>query len=290
MASSLQTLTPTFHEDSKPFSTEIERQESEFLMQDAEGGRTVVVEQSKRFSLLKAYGKLGISMAINIGLPVAIYYILKPYLATIWALLISGVPPILMVIFTFIRTKKIDVIGVIAIVAFVLSAILALADGDARLLLLRDSVVTCVIGLMFLFSMIPIRLRSVPWQKRPEFGEYAFEMRPLVFSTGKQMFPVPPIVHPDGLEEPAMDYYWRSFAFFRRNLRIVTAIWGCGLVSEFIVKVILIEDQSVSLDQIILIGNVLVACIIVVSFIITVLVSRRNIKSVKREMEAARAY
>jgi hypothetical protein len=52
---------------------------------------------------------------MNAALPIALYYVLKPYLPIVWALVLSSTPTIISVIVQAIFLRKIDSIGVAVI-------------------------------------------------------------------------------------------------------------------------------------------------------------------------------
>ncbi|RUP43700.1 hypothetical protein BC936DRAFT_136840 [Jimgerdemannia flammicorona] len=191
--------------------------------------------------------RMGLTMTLDIVLPVALYYIIKPYLAPIWALLISGTPPLIMIIYGLIFHRRIDFISVIVLVAFVLSAILAIVDGEPRLLLLRESAITCVIGLIFLFSLVPFRIGS-------------YINRPLVYRISAQTFPMPPVKFSDGTEMPRSEWLWQNLPRYRHDMRLVSAAWGIGMLAEFTAKVIMVES-SLTIDGIVLIGNIVLGSV-----------------------------
>ncbi|CAB4426229.1 unnamed protein product [Rhizophagus irregularis] len=121
------------------------------------------------------YLKIGLMLFFEIALPLILFYVLKSYMKEIWTLLISGVPPFLIVIYGIISKRRIDILGAITIISFVVSAIVASLKGDARAYLLRESAITgTVIGLTFLITLIPIKYGS-------------FQMRPIMFHFAKDM-------------------------------------------------------------------------------------------------------
>ncbi|CAB4485935.1 unnamed protein product [Rhizophagus irregularis] len=123
---------------------------------------------------LMVYLKIGLMLFFEIALPLILFYVLKSYMKEIWALLISGVPPFLIVIYGIISKRRIDIFGAITIISIVVSAIVASLKGDARAYLLRESAITGTVGLTFLITLIPIKYGS-------------FQMRPIMFYFAKDM-------------------------------------------------------------------------------------------------------
>ncbi|KAJ3038704.1 hypothetical protein HK097_003085 [Rhizophlyctis rosea] len=118
---------------------------------------------------------------VDIVLPVALYFILKTWLSPVWALLIGGVPALLSVIVKGTIKRSIDIAGLLVFVAFAISAIVAATTSNARLLVMEKALVTSVLGLVFLLTLIPVRI-TLKGRKR--------ELRPVLFYMIKQMVPM----------------------------------------------------------------------------------------------------
>lgn len=69
------------------------------------------------------------SLVFMIGLPLGLYFGLRNVIGELYALLISGIPPLLHVIYTFIRKRRVDVLGVLVLFAFVISAVISIVTG-----------------------------------------------------------------------------------------------------------------------------------------------------------------
>src|SRR5437016_10687954 len=69
----------------------------------------------------------------DIVLPIVLYFVLKNHIQEIWALIISGVPPFIIVVYGFIRNRRVDVLGLIIVVSFIVGAIVASLKDDPRL-------------------------------------------------------------------------------------------------------------------------------------------------------------
>ncbi|CAK4138292.1 unnamed protein product [Aphanomyces euteiches] len=93
-------------------------------------------------------------VVINIILPLVIYSILANYMADVFALLLSSIPPSLNTIFTILRERRCDVISALSVVSIGLSAVVTFATRDARLLLAKDSFFTVGIGMAYWSSTI----------------------------------------------------------------------------------------------------------------------------------------
>lgn len=217
-----------------------------------------------------------ITLVIDVGIPLAIYYISKRYISILIALILSGIPPLLSVIYTFIKRRRLDILGCIFVVSYIVSAVLSLITGksntrlnslymntyfffkkkkgDVRLALLRDSTVTALISVMFFVTLIPLKTR---W----------FTVRPLIFMITQQMFSnTPPLtwVDQEGKEcsQPLIDFNWEHISLFRKFCYIITAAWSVVLMGEFIAKIIMIES-TLDIDRIVLYGNIILIVVVV---------------------------
>lgn len=183
-----------------------------------------------------------LTMVVDIGLPLGIYYGMKNYTSLIVALVVSSIPPLLLVIAKFIYRRKVDIFGCLFVFGFILSGIFALASGDARLVLLRDSSVTCVVGLCFLLTLIPIKTKR-------------FNNRPLQFLFYAQIIEsLSPVTWRDeqGNEYTLSraDWLYTYVPYIRTYSISTTVLWGTLLLGEFIIKVILITS-SLTTDQVV---------------------------------------
>lgn len=69
------------------------------------------------------------TLFIDVAIPLAIYYLLKNYTSILIALIVSGVPPLLHVIYGFIKYRKINILGCIFVFSFIISAVLSIISG-----------------------------------------------------------------------------------------------------------------------------------------------------------------
>ncbi|CAO0792534.1 unnamed protein product [Mucor circinelloides] len=220
----------------------------------------------ERFKVFLSYARpMFIMLFFDVGLPLAVYYILKIWLSVLVALILSGIPPLLRVLYVFWKKRHIDILGCIFVFSFILSAVLSIISGNVRLTLLRDSTVTAVISLMFFFTLIPLKTR---W----------FTIRPMIFLFSQQMMSEqPPVEWVDkqgkhcSMEQ--MEFLWQNVPFYRRYCYILNVLWGLALLGEFLAKVIMIES-SLDVDHIILYGNIIMLSVMLSMTIGTLIASR----------------
>ncbi|CAG8697336.1 24372_t:CDS:1 [Cetraspora pellucida] len=223
--------------------------------------------------------RLFLTMFIDIALPLILYYILSKYIPTIWALVISSVPPAISVIVNFILRKQVNPIGVLVIIGFIVGVILSLVQADPRLFLLRESLVTGVFGLAFVITLIPIKIRS-------------FEMRPLLYYNSKNL----EVGDLKGLteDEPIperWERHWRSYPKFRLTFIVLTAVWGLGLLIEVSVRIIIIYNTA-TIDDAVYFGSIFLyswlSCLTLFTFIFSRYMQKKGeSERLRKEQEAA---
>jgi hypothetical protein len=95
------------------------------------------------------------SIALNGGVPLLLYALLRPHVSSdVPALAIAGAVPVVLTVAEFGWRRRLDVFGVIAVVGFgVVLLVQLLSGGNALLLKLQDSIVTGPLGLVCLASV-----------------------------------------------------------------------------------------------------------------------------------------
>src|SRR5690349_4223104 len=89
-------------------------------------------------------------LAVNVGLPLIIYHHAASHVGERSALLLSSVPPILWSGWELARFRRMDAISLLVALGILLSLGVMAVSGSPRLLLLRESLVTGLIGMTFL--------------------------------------------------------------------------------------------------------------------------------------------
>lgn len=123
---------------------------------------------------------------------------------------------------------------------------------------------------MFFITMIPIRTR---W----------FCNRPLIFLISQQiMEEAPPIEWTDGNgvhhSVPRANWCWDYFPVYKKICYTLNAIWGIILMAEFIAKVVMIELTSLTVEQIVLYGYIILIVIMVTMTVATAIITHRVLK------------
>jgi hypothetical protein len=96
------------------------------------------------------------SIALNAVVPLLVYTLVRPYLSSdVMALILAGVIPLLVTAGSFVVRKRLDYIGVISVVGFVVAlAAQLIAGGDGLIVKVQGVIVTGPIGALFLLSAL----------------------------------------------------------------------------------------------------------------------------------------
>lgn len=156
-----------------------------------------------------------ITLAVNVVLPYLIYTLLIKHTGSLWALSAASVVPLVDSLYSLIKTRKADMFSAFIFIGLILGVAAVLLGGDERFILLRESYVTGIMGLLFLLSLL---------LKRPLIYYFAERF------TGR---------------DANMEEKWRNLPRFRHTFRLLTAVWGGALVLEAVVKVGLVYILSV---------------------------------------------
>lgn len=147
--------------------------------------------------------------------PLAVYYSVRPHLSgDAAALMIAGIPAAAWVVLQWIRQRRLDPIGSIVLFGFVAGVIASVAlGGSAFVLKVRDSAFTCLFGLACIASL--------------------FRAKPVMFYIGRALS-----AGNDPAKLAAYDELW-TMPTAPRAFRIITVVWGAGLIGEAVARVIL---------------------------------------------------
>ena len=165
-----------------------------------------------------------ISILINAILPLITYKILINHIpSSITALIISTTIPIIDNIYHIIKEKKIDIFASLIILGFIVGIISMLFGGSQKLLLIRQSYITAVIGILFLISM--------------------FFPKPMIHYLAKKFINSQDKYAKNN--KSTIDEKWKN-PHFRFSMKFLTFIWGICLVLEAVCNISLVFILSVS--------------------------------------------
>lgn len=163
----------------------------------------------------KTRNEIVITLLINIVLPYLAYQLLIPHTSSLAALSVAALVPLCDTIYSLIRTRKADAFSGFIFLGLVLGVVAALLGGDERFILLRESYVTGILGIVFLGSLL-----------------FA---RPLIFRFAGRFTG----------HDPQMDDKWERLPLYRRTFRVMTAVWGVSLLLEACLKVVLVYTLTI---------------------------------------------
>ncbi|PRP83584.1 hypothetical protein PROFUN_09133 [Planoprotostelium fungivorum] len=235
----------------------------------------------------KKFLPIVITLVMDVVIPVALYFILKAYLQPVWALLIAGAPALLTVILKGIIKRQVDFIGLLVFIAFGISAAIAVVTGDPRILIFEKSIVTAVMGVIFLLTLIPMRIRA--HKRGCSICKRGFQLKPFLFYILKQMLPLGTIqIGEDVVEGDEIgnkyDWLYEQIREFRKFIFVTTLLWGIGFFIEFIGRLAMVLSP-LSLDEVVLYANIFFVVVIVILILSTVLYLIYAKKYIQNELE-----
>jgi predicted lysophospholipase L1 biosynthesis ABC-type transport system permease subunit len=151
--------------------------------------------------------------------PLAAYNLLHSAgLSAVTALVLSGVFPVLGVTIGAVRNRRLDVVGAVVLAGIVVGTVLGLVTHSTRLVLVEGSVPTAFFGVVSLGSLL--------------------RARPLMFTV------VLEFAGPDTARGREMTGLWNDEEVYRRDVRVVTAVWGAAFLLEAAARVVIVYNVS----------------------------------------------
>ena len=156
---------------------------------------------------MKIRAGLVAELGVNLVLPWLAYRLALPHWGELGALYASTVPPIAWSLAEFARTRRVDALSILVLLGIAMSIVLMALGGSPRLLLMRESMASGAIGVVFLLSLAMRRpltfyLARATVAREAEGGAQRFEA------------------------------LWNERPPLRRSIRLMTAVWGLGLTGE----------------------------------------------------------
>jgi len=148
-----------------------------------------------------------VELVVNLLLPWLAYRLALPHWGELGALYASAVPPVVWSLVEFARTRRVDALSILVLLGIVLSIVLMALGGSPRLLLMRESMASGAIGVVFLVSLV---LR-----------------RPLTFYLARAT-----VARKEEGGAERFEALWNERPALRRSVRLMTAVWGLGLAGE----------------------------------------------------------
>lgn len=196
------------------------------------------------------------SLLFSAVLPFLLYqYLAAHQFSTVNALSATVVFPVLGIMLGWVRTRQLDIIGVLVLIFIVLGLLTSLISGSPLFFLIKESVLTALFGSVYLGSLL------LP--------------RPLMFYLGRQFYS-----GGDPSRAVRFEERWQ-YPSFRHTLQLMTVMWGCALIAEALLRVGLVFVLPI---PIFLLVSPVMGMIIIVGLIIwTMSYARRRRAATQRE-------
>ncbi|PRX26581.1 hypothetical protein B0G75_11883 [Paraburkholderia sp. BL18I3N2] len=148
-----------------------------------------------------------LELAVNFLLPWLAYRLALPHLGETGALIASAAPPIVWSLIELARFRRVDALSVLVVAGIVLSVAAMALGGSPRMLLLRESLISGAIGVVFLLSL-PMR-------------------RPLIFYLARAT-----VAREMEGGAARFEALWQERPALVSAMRLMTLVWGVGLTGE----------------------------------------------------------
>jgi uncharacterized membrane protein len=177
----------------------------------------LAIHKGKELSIvIKTRNEIILTVMLNIALPYLAYQLLLPYTSGVTALSVAALIPLGDSIVSLIRTRKISAFSSFIFLGIVLGIVAVLIGGDERFILLRESYITGIMGMLFLASL--------------------FFSRPLIYYFAEKFMG----------RDSALNEKWTKAPRVRRAFRLITLVWGISLLLESCIKVVLVYSLTIS--------------------------------------------
>lgn len=181
-------------------------------------------EETPLHFLWESFRALLPTLAIDVGGTTIVYFALARFYpsTSIWPILGASLVPAVSNIVNLVRRKTVDIVGLLILLGMMGGLVPALFGGTQRLLLIRESFVSGLLGLVLLTS---------PFVMQRPIGYYVIRE----FLTAN-----------DALPEEHFEVLWRT-GYFRHGVRIVTIAWGVVLLGELVLRAFMALTMNVGL-------------------------------------------
>lgn len=158
----------------------------------------------------RARWRLGLELLVNLALPWLVYSWAKPW-GELTALIACAIPPLVWSVGELILTRRLDALSLFVLGGIVLSMIAMLLGGSPRMLLVRESLISGMVGLLFL---------GTAWLKKPLLYHIARASLARQQEDGASAFENTLAREPQVLH----------------SLRVMSLVWGGALVGEALLR------------------------------------------------------
>ena len=169
---------------------------------------------------MKSRAGLILELVVNLLLPWVAYRWAHPHFGETGALYASAIPPVIWSIIEFIRTRRVDALSLIVLLGIALSIGAMALGGDPRALLMRESLASGMIGIVFLVSLV--------------------RERPVIFYLTRAT-----VAREQAGGAARFETVWEQQPLLRQTLRLMTLAWGAGLTLEMALRCWLVLNWPV---------------------------------------------
>jgi hypothetical protein len=189
------------------------------------------------------------TILLSVVAPIVIYGMLTDRgFSEVSALIISGVGPVVDLAITMAISRRIDEFSVFVLIFLVIGVVTSLLFDDPRLLLLKESAVTGLFGLVLLGSLLA--------------------PRPLMFYFGRRFAT-------GGSAEKIA--WWNGlwqYQGFRRTQRVLTLVWGTVLLTEAVLRGVL--AFALPVGTMVVVNSVLPPVVFALLIVFTITYAKRS--------------
>lgn len=176
-------------------------------------------------------------VGLDIAAPLALFYGLRWVGVNQWlALILSGVVPVLTLIYRFVTERRIGLPAVFTLTILGAGTALGFLTGDPRLLLARESYLTGLVGLWIIATL---------WLPRPFLLSATLPLLPATTAR-------------------SWERDWANDVTFRRVLRVMTFAWGMAFLLDAVARIVMAYTLPVDLVPLLSVALLVVLLIAVV--------------------------
>jgi hypothetical protein len=151
------------------------------------------------------------TLVIDVAAPIALFKGLEAFgVSPIWALAGGCAPPVLNNLRAWLRSRRLDPVGILMMASIASGPVAALISGEISSRIITDCLLNSAWGLVFLGSLLP--------------------PRPAMFFLIRSL-----VAGEDASRTETWDRLWR-YTVFRSALRSITAMWGLVYFAEVLIE------------------------------------------------------
>jgi hypothetical protein len=191
------------------------------------------------------------SLLLNIVVPIVLYFLIKRYLTSseVVALSVASLTPLVGIINSLARGRSLDILATVTLLSTGTSLLAAVSGGSKEFVLISNGFFTGALGLACFVSLFLLP-------------------KPLMFYLRRQF-----LAGHDPVAIANFNARWQS-AHERSVNRLITMVWGCSLLGQFLLRVLLTLVLPYSLA--VVLTQIIPFVAITLTFLWTVVYGRRQ--------------